>query len=64
MKVIEDDAATAARPEETFLEGAEAHFQCTADANPKDVQYKWFINNDLVVGDYTTEMVRTINCIT
>lgn len=41
----------------TVLEGSEVHFRCDADANPSDVNYKWFINDELVVGDYTTEMV-------
>lgn len=41
------------------FEGGEAKFACTANANPGDVVYKWFINNELVVGDYTTEMVST-----
>lgn len=43
--------------EDSFIEGNEARFHCAADANPSDIQYKWFINNELVVGDYTTEMV-------
>lgn len=40
-----------------IAEGAEAHFKCSTEANPSDVSYKWFINDELVVGDYTTEMV-------
>lgn len=61
MKVIRDDASPiAVHSEETFVEGTEAHFQCVGDANPKDVQYKWFINSELVVGDYTTEMVNNL----
>lgn len=65
MKVIKDNAtrntAVVAHGEEIFLEGSEAHFQCIGDANPRDVQYKWFINNELVVGDYTTEMVDILD---
>lgn len=41
-----------------IAEGNEARFVCRAEANPGDITYKWFINNELVVGDYTTEMVR------
>lgn len=42
---------------DTIPEGNEAKFYCLTDANPNDVTYKWFINNELIVGDYTTEMV-------
>lgn len=41
-------------------EGTEAHFKCNAQANPSDVIYRWFINDILVVGDYTTEMVMNL----
>lgn len=41
-----------------ILEGSEAHFKCIAEANPNYINYKWFINDQLVVGDYTTEMVN------
>lgn len=40
-----------------ITEGNEAKFNCLTDANPNDVTYKWFINNELIVGDYTTQMV-------
>lgn len=32
---------------------------CSADANPPDVTYRWFINDQLVRGDPTTELVLT-----
>lgn len=38
-------------------EGAEVRLSCRADANPTDLTYRWYINDELVVGDYTTEMV-------
>ncbi|XP_038111190.1 irregular chiasm C-roughest protein [Culex quinquefasciatus] len=38
-------------------EGAEVRLSCHADSNPNDVSYKWYINDELVVGDYTTEMI-------
>lgn len=41
----------------SILDGAEVHFKCDVEANPNDIQYKWFINDTLVVGDYATEMV-------
>lgn len=47
--------------DDDILEGSEVHFKCDVDANPKDVNYKWFINDELVVGDYTTEMVIYYN---
>lgn len=40
-----------------ILDGSEVHFKCAANAYPNDILYKWFINDSLVVGDYTTEMV-------
>lgn len=39
-------------------EGAEVMLSCRSDANPSEVTYRWYINDQLVVGDYTTEMVR------
>lgn len=38
-------------------EGAEVIFSCRSDANPSEVTYRWYINEELVVGDHTTEMV-------
>ncbi|XP_055682496.1 irregular chiasm C-roughest protein-like [Lutzomyia longipalpis] len=38
-------------------EGAEVRLSCHADANPNDLTYRWYINDELVVGDYTTEML-------
>lgn len=38
-------------------EGSDVRFMCRADANPSNVTYRWFINEELVAGDYTTELV-------
>lgn len=38
-------------------EGAEVILSCQADANPPEVTYRWFINDELMAGDYTTKMV-------
>ncbi|KAJ6639043.1 Irregular chiasm C-roughest protein [Pseudolycoriella hygida] len=47
-------------PNDGIREGDEAKFYCLADANPNVITYKWFVNEELVVGDYTTEMVNII----
>lgn len=41
------------------MEGADVRLLCSADANPPDVTYRWFINDQLVAGDPTTELVLT-----
>lgn len=46
-----------ALPNGRIPEGAEVHLGCHADANPADVTYKWYLNDEPLVGDYTTEMV-------
>ncbi|KAJ8920019.1 hypothetical protein NQ315_006550 [Exocentrus adspersus] len=38
-------------------EGSEVRLGCHADANPSDVTYRWFLNEDPLIGDYTTELV-------
>ncbi|XP_030767335.1 irregular chiasm C-roughest protein-like [Sitophilus oryzae] len=38
-------------------EGSEVRLRCKADANPSDVTYKWFLNDDPIVGDFNTELV-------
>lgn len=38
-------------------EDAEVILSCQADANPQEVKYRWFINDELMPGDYTTKMV-------
>ncbi|KAL0099133.1 hypothetical protein PUN28_020001, partial [Cardiocondyla obscurior] len=40
-----------------IVEGSELRFKCCAEANPPDVEYRWFINKKKVIGDYTTEMI-------
>jgi hypothetical protein len=44
-------------PSGRLTEGAEVHLACKADANPLDLTYRWYINDELVPGDYTTEMI-------
>lgn len=38
-------------------EGADVRLGCKADANPANVTYRWFINDEQLIGDYTTEMI-------
>lgn len=40
-----------------IAEGSEVRLSCRADANPTDVTYRWYINEELVSGDFTTELV-------
>ncbi|KAF7996877.1 hypothetical protein HCN44_002523 [Aphidius gifuensis] len=40
-----------------IIEGSELRFRCRAEANPPDVEYRWYINEKTVIGDYTTEMI-------
>lgn len=44
-------------PTGRLTEGAEVRLACKADANPLDLTYRWYINDDLVPGDYTTELI-------
>lgn len=46
-----------ASPNGRIPEGADVRLGCKADANPPDVTYRWFINDEQVIGDYTTEMI-------
>ncbi|KAL4707063.1 hypothetical protein ACJJTC_011389, partial [Scirpophaga incertulas] len=38
-------------------EGSEARFLCNVDANPPPQVYRWYINNNPVIGDYSEEMI-------
>lgn len=38
-------------------EGAEVRLQCHADANPSEVYYKWYINDEPIPGDHSTELI-------
>lgn len=53
ISVIGESALTGGR----IPEGSDVRFLCRADANPPNVTYRWYINEELVAGDYTTEMV-------
>ncbi|XP_034936678.1 irregular chiasm C-roughest protein-like isoform X1 [Chelonus insularis] len=40
-----------------IIEGSELRFKCRAEANPPNIEYRWYINKKTVIGDYTTEMI-------
>lgn len=42
---------------EKIPEGTEIRVACQADANPYDLSYRWFINGEPAIGDYTTELI-------
>lgn len=44
-------------PNGRIPEGSEVRLKCEADANPPDVTYRWFLNEEPIVGDFTTELV-------
>lgn len=39
-------------------EGSELRVRCDVDANPPAHIYRWYVNNNPVIGDYADEMVR------
>lgn len=39
-----------------LMEGMDVRLKCSADANPPDVTYRWYINDRLVDTDATTEL--------
>ncbi|CRK89578.1 CLUMA_CG003242, isoform A [Clunio marinus] len=42
---------------EKIPEGAEIRLACHAVANPNELTYRWFINGEPAIGDYTTEII-------
>ncbi|XP_012280522.1 irregular chiasm C-roughest protein isoform X2 [Orussus abietinus] len=40
-----------------IVEGTELRFKCRAEANPPDIEYRWYINDKKVIGDYKDEMI-------
>ncbi|KAG6462376.1 hypothetical protein O3G_MSEX013220 [Manduca sexta] len=38
-------------------EGSESRIQCDVDANPPAQVYRWYLNNNPVIGDYANEMI-------
>ncbi|XP_066254546.1 irregular chiasm C-roughest protein [Euwallacea similis] len=44
-------------PNGRIPEGSEVRLGCKADANPPNVSYKWFLNDEPIIGDFNTELV-------
>lgn len=43
---------------EKIPEGTEIRIACQMEANPiDDLSYRWYINGELAIGDYTTELI-------
>jgi hypothetical protein len=40
-----------------LVEGQDVRVVCSADANPPEVSYRWFVNDQLVLGDPTSELI-------
>ncbi|XP_030386521.1 irregular chiasm C-roughest protein [Scaptodrosophila lebanonensis] len=40
-----------------IVEHAQVRLECRADANPSDVRYRWYINEEPIIGGQKTEMV-------
>lgn len=43
-------------PSGRIPEGTDVTLLCEADANPPGMTYKWYVNNELVAGEPTTEL--------
>lgn len=41
-------------------EYAQLRLECKADANPNDVRYRWYINEEPIIGGQKTEMVSVV----
>jgi len=42
--------------QEKIVELQSIKLSCHANANPSDVVYKWYINNEIAYGDYSTQL--------
>ncbi|XP_058442858.1 irregular chiasm C-roughest protein-like isoform X2 [Malaya genurostris] len=40
-----------------MLVGSDVRLHCHADANPPDITYRWYVGNEMLIGDYSTELV-------
>jgi hypothetical protein len=42
--------------QDKITEFESVRLSCQADANPADVVYKWYINDEIAYGDYSTQL--------
>lgn len=49
--------AVASHAVQRIVEHAQVRLECRADANPSDVRYRWYINDEPIIGGQKTEMV-------
>lgn len=45
-----------AGPARKLVEGMDVQFLCVTKANPPDVDYKWFVNDQVALSEGTSEM--------
>lgn len=50
-------AGSTAGAVQRIVEHAQVRLECRADANPSDVRYRWYINDEPIIGGQKTEMV-------
>lgn len=43
-------------------EGKSVRLLCSVDANPMDVAYQWYVNDELVIGATLNELVSGMRC--
>ncbi|XP_063233739.1 irregular chiasm C-roughest protein isoform X2 [Bacillus rossius redtenbacheri] len=43
--------------EDRLVEGQDVTLDCRADANPQELTYRWYLDDEPVPGDYTTRLV-------
>nr|CAH0099797.1 unnamed protein product [Daphnia galeata] len=56
MEVKYAPKVTVTVEQERIAELESVRLSCHADANPPNVVYKWYINDEIAYGDYTTEL--------
>lgn len=37
--------------------------KCNADANPSELTYQWYINDEMIIGATSSELVSTVHII-
>lgn len=47
---------TIAGPTKKLVEGSDVQFLCLTKANPLEVTYRWFVNDQFALGEVTSEL--------